>query len=282
MRLSLGEEWGIDDDGGGAGDDDAREREIRIALARTAVGVAGLVTFLIATSPIEEVERVTKRSVAEAVARRPKKIIFAARAPDPEESRRPTRSLTPDTRALEPARPRRRTPPPVDVLPRARARRSSTEQRDRRAIRDGGRTEAPHGRPAEPVRRGERVRARGRGAGFPILPEEPRRDRDLRRDHPVVHVQGDHQRVRACPARSLRSFSPVRSVPFRSARWRRDEMKSSRRDRSSSSSSSSRAFLRFARGASPRRERHRGAPASEASRARDAATSARRRTPLDG
>ena len=61
MRLSLGEEWGIDDDGGGAGDDDAREREIRIALARTAVGVAGLVTFLIATSPIEEVERVTKR-----------------------------------------------------------------------------------------------------------------------------------------------------------------------------------------------------------------------------
>ena len=34
MRLSLGEEWGIDDDGGGAGDDDAREREIRIALAR--------------------------------------------------------------------------------------------------------------------------------------------------------------------------------------------------------------------------------------------------------
>ena len=41
---------------GGAGKD-----ALEVARARTVIGVAGLVTFLLATSPLEEVERVTKR-----------------------------------------------------------------------------------------------------------------------------------------------------------------------------------------------------------------------------
>jgi len=37
------------------------EDEMAVARARTVVGVAGLVTFLLAISPLEEVTRVTKR-----------------------------------------------------------------------------------------------------------------------------------------------------------------------------------------------------------------------------
>ena len=57
MKLRVGEHWGLPDvAGGGAGKD-----ALDVARARTVIGVAGLVTFLLATSPLEEVERVTKR-----------------------------------------------------------------------------------------------------------------------------------------------------------------------------------------------------------------------------
>ena len=57
MKLRVGEHWGLPDvAGGGAGKD-----ALDVARARTVIGVASLVTFLLATSPLEEVERVTKR-----------------------------------------------------------------------------------------------------------------------------------------------------------------------------------------------------------------------------
>ena len=38
-----------------------REEALEVARARVVIGVAGLVTFLIAIAPVEEVTRVTKR-----------------------------------------------------------------------------------------------------------------------------------------------------------------------------------------------------------------------------
>jgi len=55
MKLRAGDDWGLDT-AGGAGKD-----ALEVARARVVIGVAGLVTFLLATSPLEEVERVTKR-----------------------------------------------------------------------------------------------------------------------------------------------------------------------------------------------------------------------------
>jgi hypothetical protein len=63
MKLRVGEHWGLPADvaGGGAGKDAKLKDALDVARARTVIGVAGLVTFLLATSPLEEVERVTKR-----------------------------------------------------------------------------------------------------------------------------------------------------------------------------------------------------------------------------
>ena len=63
MKLRVGEHWGLPADvaGGGAGKDANLKDALDVARARTVIGVAGLVTFLLATSPLEEVERVTKR-----------------------------------------------------------------------------------------------------------------------------------------------------------------------------------------------------------------------------
>jgi len=55
MKLRAGDDWGLDT-AGGAGKD-----ALEVARARVVIGVAGLVTFLLAISPLEEVERVTKR-----------------------------------------------------------------------------------------------------------------------------------------------------------------------------------------------------------------------------
>ena len=64
MKLRVGDAWGLPNStssnsssGGGVIDED----EMAVARARTVVGVAGLVTFLLAISPLEEVTRVTKR-----------------------------------------------------------------------------------------------------------------------------------------------------------------------------------------------------------------------------
>lgn len=62
MKLRVGDAWGLpnsssNSSGGGVIDED----EMAVARARTVVGVAGLVTFLLAISPLEEVTRVTKR-----------------------------------------------------------------------------------------------------------------------------------------------------------------------------------------------------------------------------
>ena len=64
MKLRVGDAWGLPNSsssnsssGGGVID----EGEMAVARARTVVGVAGLVTFLLAISPLEEVTRVTKR-----------------------------------------------------------------------------------------------------------------------------------------------------------------------------------------------------------------------------
>lgn len=63
MKLRVGDAWGLPNSSsnssssGGVIDED----EMAVARARTVVGVAGLVTFLLAISPLEEVTRVTKR-----------------------------------------------------------------------------------------------------------------------------------------------------------------------------------------------------------------------------
>ena len=64
MKLRVGDAWGLPNSsssnsssGGGVID----EGEMAVARARTVIGVAGLVTFLLAISPLEEVTRVTKR-----------------------------------------------------------------------------------------------------------------------------------------------------------------------------------------------------------------------------
>ena len=57
MKLRGGNAWGLPNSSGGVIDED----EMAVARARTVVGVAGLVTFLLAISPLEEVTRVTKR-----------------------------------------------------------------------------------------------------------------------------------------------------------------------------------------------------------------------------
>ena len=58
MKLRVGDAWGLpNSSSGGVIDED----EMAVARARTVVGVAGLVTFLLAISPLEEVTRVTKR-----------------------------------------------------------------------------------------------------------------------------------------------------------------------------------------------------------------------------
>ena len=64
MKLRVGDAWSLPNSsssnsssGGGVID----EGEMAVARARTVIGVAGLVTFLLAISPLEEVTRVTKR-----------------------------------------------------------------------------------------------------------------------------------------------------------------------------------------------------------------------------
>lgn len=58
MKLRVGDAWGLpNSSSGGVIDED----EMAVARARTVIGVAGLVTFLLAISPLEEVTRVTKR-----------------------------------------------------------------------------------------------------------------------------------------------------------------------------------------------------------------------------
>lgn len=58
MKLRVGDAWGLpNSSSGGVIDED----EMAVARARTVVGVTGLVTFLLAISPLEEVTRVTKR-----------------------------------------------------------------------------------------------------------------------------------------------------------------------------------------------------------------------------
>jgi len=59
MKLRVGDAWGLPNSSSGGGVID--EDEMAVARARTVVGVAGLVTFLLAISPLEEVTRVTKR-----------------------------------------------------------------------------------------------------------------------------------------------------------------------------------------------------------------------------
>ena len=69
LSLAPGEAWGLVDGDGRRLDDAARnaaedseaQTSLRLARARGVIGVVGLITFLLATAPIEEVERVTKR-----------------------------------------------------------------------------------------------------------------------------------------------------------------------------------------------------------------------------
>ena len=70
-----------------------------------------------------------------------------------------------------------------------------------------GRTAHPNGRQAQPVRRGERVRARGGGANLPVLAQEPGQVRHLRHSGAGAHLQRMRPGVCEC--------APISDVPAR-------------------------------------------------------------------
>ena len=70
-----------------------------------------------------------------------------------------------------------------------------------------GRTAHPNGRQAQPVRRGERVRARGGGANLPVLAQEPGQVRHLRHSGAGAHLQRMRSGVCEC--------APISDVPAR-------------------------------------------------------------------